>query len=204
MKRTSPLRLRRTSASALGLLLLCALGCASSSGSRLSAQTAGGAGPDAVRQERQKDEPVKPNPKLSPEEVISAQLEALQHNDTPEKDSGIARAFEFASPGNRAATGPLDNFIQLVKSAAYSPMLNHRRAERGPVRVVGEEAQQRVTLVDAQGRRVTYVFVLSKQAEGVYKDCWMTDAVVRVPPRSPQDEGPIAAGNGHPRGARLG
>ena len=180
------------------LLLAFTIACAAP-GVRAPAQAAATSGRDGAMSRQRPAESPKPDPKLSPEEVIRIQLEALRDNDTPEKDSGIARAFEFASPGNRAATGPLDNFIQLVKSPAYRPMLNHRRAERGQIRVTGDEARQRVTLTDARGRKITYIFILSRQQEEPYAGCWMTDSVIRVPDSNEADEG-LVAGNGHLRG----
>jgi hypothetical protein len=39
-----------------------------------------------------------PNPVLSPAEVVSIQLTALQANDTPETNAGIAQTWAFAQP----------------------------------------------------------------------------------------------------------
>ena len=58
-------------------------------------------------------EALAPRPELSPEEVIRIQLEALRHND--EQDRGIEVAFRFASPANRASTGPLPRFIRMIE-----------------------------------------------------------------------------------------
>lgn len=122
-----------------------------------------------------------PRANLSPEQVITIQLEALRHNDTPTKDSGITTAFAFASPGNREATGPLARFIELVKSPQYKPMLNYRSVERGEMTTHGGIAHQRVTTIDAQGKRAVFVFIVSRHADGACKDCWLTDGVIRVP-----------------------
>ena len=53
-----------------------------------------------------------PKPALSPGDVIRIQLEALRHND--EQDRGIAVAFLFASPINRAnrPASPLHGMIK--------------------------------------------------------------------------------------------
>ena len=124
-----------------------------------------------------------PDPQPSPEwtaaEVIRLQVEALQHNDRPHADAGIGTAFEFASPGNRAATGPLARFAEMVHGPAYRDMLGFERAVYGQIRVEGDRAAQEVTLVQPDGRRVAYVFGLSRQSGGAYDGCWMTDAVVR-------------------------
>ncbi len=130
------------------------------------------------------DDP-QPSPDLSPEEVVRLQVEALQRNDEPRPDAGIETTYRFASPGNRAFTGPLDRFTAMVKGPAYRDLLGFERAEYGEMRVEGDLAAQRVTLVQTDGRRVTYVFGLSKQTEGGCEGCWMTDTV--VPETGPSD-----------------
>ena len=119
-----------------------------------------------------------PNPALSPGEVIRIQLEALRHNDG--QDRGIAVAFRFASPANRASTGPLSRFIPMIKEGPYALMLDFRDAVYGPVETVSDRARQRVTLTGARAS-MTYWFYLSRQSEPPYVDCWMTDAVYIEP-----------------------
>ena len=135
------------------------------------AAVSGGAGPSDPS----------PSPDWTAAEVIRLQVEALQDNDTPHADAGIETAFEFASPGNRSATGPLPRFTRMVHGPAYRDMLGFERAEYGPVRIEGDRAAQEVTLVQRDGRRTTYLFGLSRQSGGEYDGCWMTDAVVRRP-----------------------
>lgn len=120
-----------------------------------------------------------PSPEWTPAEVVRLQVEALQRNDHPHEDAGIETAFEFASPGNRAATGPLPRFARMVHGPVYRDMLDFERAEYGRVRVEGDRAAQEVTLVRPDGRRVTFLFGLSRQPDGDCAGCWMTDAVVR-------------------------
>jgi hypothetical protein len=148
-----------------------------------------------------KTEMLQPDPKFSPEQVIKIVLEALQHNDQPAPDSGIAIAFRFASPGNRAATGPLNRFIQLVKNPSYRPMLNHKSAERGPIRISDDVARQRVTLTTASDEKVVYLFTLSKQTDDQYKNCWMTDGVERVLNDQESDQ-QVAKSNGRAASTR--
>ena len=118
-----------------------------------------------------------PSPDLAPEDVIRIQVEALQKNDTPRRDAGIEAAFRFASPGNRAATGPLPRFTEMIRRG-YPDMLGFERAEYGPIQVAEGRAVQAVTLVQANGRRTRYVFGLSRQTGGACAGCWMTDAVM--------------------------
>lgn len=124
--------------------------------------------------------PTAPDPSLSPDQVVKAQLFALKHNDEPTKDAGIRTAFAFASPANRVATGPIERFILLVKNPQYASMLNYRTETFDPVEIFGERAQQRVTLLDAKGKIVTYLFTLSRQKVAPYQGCWMTDMVAPV------------------------
>lgn len=126
-----------------------------------------------------------PSPHLTPAEVVRIQVEALGANDTPTENAGIAAAFRFASPGNRAATGPLAHFTAMVRNG-YPDLLTFVHAEYGELRTRGDEAAQRVTLVQPDGSRSAYVFGLSRQTGGVCDGCWMTDAVVPVEPAAPE------------------
>ena len=119
-----------------------------------------------------------PNPGLSPAEVIRIQLEALRHND--EQDRGIEVAFRFASPANRANTGPLARFIPMIRQGPYALMLDFRHATYGPVETVADRARQRVTLTGAR-ETITYWFYLSRQSEPPCAECWMTDSVLIEP-----------------------
>ena len=118
-----------------------------------------------------------PRPELTPEQVVQYQVTALQHNDDPKLDAGIERAFRFASPSNKQVTGPLDNFVRIVKSPLYSPMLNSLSSLIVGSELKDDQAKIAVKIVAADGRQVTYVFLLSKQNEGEFNNCWMTDGV---------------------------
>lgn len=127
-----------------------------------------------------------PKPGLGPDAVVDIMLRALQHNDDPVLDHGIAITFAFTSPENRDVTGPLDRFRALVKSSAYRPMIDHARADRGPVEVMAEHAREQVAITGAHGERVLYLFLLSRQEAGAYKGCWMADGVLREAASGPQ------------------
>ena len=110
-------------------------------------------------------------------------MAALKANDAT--DNGIRVTFTFASPDNQQATGPIERFIPLVKNEAYAPLLNHRSCDVREVGVKDDQAVEMVTVVDAAGHAVRYVFQLSKQHDaGPLKDCWMTDGVIRVEPKA--------------------
>lgn len=116
-----------------------------------------------------------PSPGLDPEEVVRIQLQALQLND--DSNRGIEVAFRFASPANKAATGPLSRFAGLFANPAYAPMLNHVEAEYGPLVVTEYQARQVVALTTETGSRIAYLFALSRQRAGELAGSWMTDAV---------------------------
>ncbi|MDX1433457.1 MAG: DUF4864 domain-containing protein [Gammaproteobacteria bacterium] len=124
---------------------------------------------------------VLPSPEHPPARVVAIQLEALRLND--EDDRGIAVAFRFASPANKALTGPLPRFAFMIHNGPYRAMLDYSTAIYDPVVVMDRKAVQRVTLVSRKGT-YTYVFYLSRQAAEPCRDCWMTDAVTMEPVES--------------------
>lgn len=126
-----------------------------------------------------------PDPALSPADAVTAILAALRDNHA-DTDDGIRTTFRFASPANQAVTGPIDRFITMVKRPPYGALVNHRAASVRPIDMDGQRAALLVTVIDRDGRRVHFLWLLSKQADGPQKDCWMTDAV--SPARPPPDE----------------
>lgn len=118
-----------------------------------------------------------PDPSLSPQDVVSIQIEALHRNDTPYEDRGIEVTFNFASPTNKRMTGPLERFKVMVRNPIYGPMINHRSAEYLNVRVEDDFAQVDVILQSKDGQYFGYRFTLSRQHDNQYEGSWMTDAV---------------------------
>jgi hypothetical protein len=123
---------------------------------------------------------LQPSPSLTPQEVVQVQIDALRRNDSPNPDAGIARSFRFASPSNRLVTGPLAHFIAIVRSPAYSPLLNSISATVTDSQVEGDQAKVLAQVVSGSGHEVYYLFLLSKQQAGECQGCWMTEAVVRL------------------------
>jgi hypothetical protein len=121
---------------------------------------------------------INPSPEHPPERVVAIQLEAMRLND--EANRGIAVAFRFASPANKAMTGPLPRFAFMIRNGPYRPMLDYQTALYDPVVVVDGHARQRVTLLGRMGA-IGFVFHLSRQVDGPWQDCWMTDAVTVEP-----------------------
>ena len=113
-----------------------------------------------------------------PGEAVATQLDALASNDDPFEDAGVLTAYNFASPGNRRATGPRERFVRMVHGPRYAPMVDHEEAVAGPVERDGDRAARRVTVTGPGGRTVTYAFGLSPATAGPFEGCWMTDRVV--------------------------
>ncbi|OED43025.1 hypothetical protein AB833_04815 [Chromatiales bacterium (ex Bugula neritina AB1)] len=118
---------------------------------------------------------LQPNPALTPTEVVTYQLKALQENTNGD---GIAATFRFASPANKSVTGPLKKFSGLFEVARYQPMLNHRTADVKLLHKDETSAELRASIVDGKGKLHWYRFRLSRQLRSEYYNCWMTDAVM--------------------------
>lgn len=123
----------------------------------------------------------KPSPELKPGQVVRLIVESLGHNNEPFKNAGIMTTFNFASPANQRVTGPLEHFIDIVKSPQYRVMLHYERAEYGPVKVHNGRARQIVRLyTDSRDQPAVFLFKLSKQKHEKVRGCWMTDGVRRL------------------------
>ena len=131
-----------------------------------------------------------PSPQLTPEDVVRLQLAALSADAAvPER---IKSCYRFASPANRAHTGPIERFARLFESPGYHAMLDAHRFLVGKAIRNGNDAYLLATMVDDRGELSLFRFFLSKQSEPPYADCWMTDTVIRLqllaPPEPPRPE----------------
>ena len=121
---------------------------------------------------------VNPNININPEEVIAIQLKALMKNDMPYLDTGIIQTWEFAHPQNRQYTGPLSNFIKMMKSKSYAVMINHSSHNIIYINKTENIAYFFVELTDKSGNKFGFTWTLKKVlADGNYKNCWMTSGV---------------------------
>ena len=126
-----------------------------------------------------------PSPSLSASDVVAAQLAALRDEpqDGDGAGEGIRTAWSFASPGNRAATGPLSRFALLLRNPLYVGLLEHRAASLGPVEESGDEAHQEVLVLTRDDRTEGYTWVLARRWAPPHEGCWLTDGVLRHPER---------------------
>ena len=122
-----------------------------------------------------------PSPELSPQEVIGLIMESLRQND--KEDTGIETTFNFASPANKQAAGPLVNYIHQVKNPLFQPILNFTSYKTSDLVSDGECAQQIIITRNEDGADSGFLLTLTKQDTGVYADCWMIDSVRRVNPK---------------------
>ena len=120
-----------------------------------------------------------PDASLSPEQVARIQVEALGRNDSPYADRGIEITWNFASPGNKNVTGPLERFKRMIHAPQYEPMVSHKGAQYENVWIEGDRAGLDVILLSKEGGFVGYRFTLSRQVGGPCDGCWMTDGVAR-------------------------
>ena len=130
-------------------------------------------------------EMIKPDPTISSKDVISIQLKALQINNSPFEDAGIEQTWEFAHPNNRKFTGPLNNFIRMIKNPSYAMMINHIDHKIIPVEEKETTSYYFVELTDVNGKKYGFEWTVEKVSEdGEFKDCWMTVGVSRPMPLS--------------------
>ena len=127
---------------------------------------------------------IQPSPSLTPTEVVQIQLEGLSNDNS---SIGILQCRTFASPGNRTVTGPLERFGRIVRSEEFAPLQNPDRTIIGKPTVDGEITRILVSVV-AERKLRSYVWLLSKQTQPPFENCWMTDSVFAV--ESSNDERP--------------
>jgi hypothetical protein len=118
-----------------------------------------------------------PDPALSPAEVVEIQLRALQANDMPATDAGIAQAWAFAHPDNKRMAGPLPRFASMIRGPLYRILLDRRSHEVEEISRTDVEAAFAVTVTGQTGEAVIYRWRVAKVADGVEAGAWMTIAV---------------------------
>jgi len=118
-----------------------------------------------------------PSSVLQPGEVVKIVIEALAINDQPFPDAGIETTFNFASPTNKAHTGPLERFTELVKGPVFGKMINHRDSTLSEVVLEGNKAVRLVQIIGENNETLFFAFRLGLQQEGEFAGMWLTEAV---------------------------
>ena len=128
---------------------------------------------------------LKPTPEINPEEVVKIQLSSLMNNNEPYLNAGIEQTWEFAHPSNRAFTGPIQRFTQMMYAPSYAVLLNHKKHDIIEVKLDKNIAFFFIELTSIDGKMFGFKWTLEKvKEEGGFKDCWMTTAVSTPMPLS--------------------
>ena len=126
----------------------------------------------------------RPNPSLTPGEVIRTVVDALQNRNSPSPNAGIFTVYQFASPANRTNTGPYGTFLQLVKLPPFASLFSGHADRYGLLAVTGEHAEQKVRFRLDGSRAAWFLFGVSRQTSqqtrGWCAGCWMVDKVIPV------------------------
>ena len=121
-----------------------------------------------------------PHPSLSPLDVVKIVMNALQKNDEPSKNRGIAVTFNFASPANKNVTGPIERFVNMVSGPVYGQMVDHLGAVYEKIKIKGDSASIDVIIKVVSGKFVGFRFLLTKQRDNEFDGTWMTDSVTPI------------------------
>ena len=121
---------------------------------------------------------IKPNISLKPFDILMIQLNSLQNNNVPFKDAGIEQAWEFAHPNNKAMTGPLEKFKQMIYSRSYKILLEHENNEITILNETNNRSVYKVYILSKEKKKYYYIWQIDKvRQEGDLKNCWMTTSV---------------------------
>ena len=121
---------------------------------------------------------IKPKPTLKPIDVLLIQLNSLKNNNIPYRDAGIEQTWEFAHPNNKAVTGPLSRFKQMIYSKSYEILISHESSEITILKETKNISIYKVIILSKDKKKYYYIWQVEKVLfEGDLKDCWMTTNV---------------------------
>ena len=121
---------------------------------------------------------IKPNSNLKPFDVLMIQLKSLKNNNSPYKDAGIEQTWEFAHPINKASTGPLKRFKQMIYSDSYKILISHQNNKTIILKESVNKFVYKVYVLSKEKKRYYYIWQIEKvKKEGNLKNCWMTTGV---------------------------
>jgi len=120
---------------------------------------------------------IKPSSNFEPSEVLTIQLNSLKNNNNPYKDAGIEQAWEFAHPFNKASTGPLERFKQMIYSDNYKILISHENSKTIILEKTPNKFVYKVYILSKDKKKYYYIWQIEKVKEGKFKNCWMTTGV---------------------------
>ena len=121
---------------------------------------------------------IKPNSNIKPYDVLMIQLNSLKNNNNPYKDAGIEQTWEFAHPINKASTGPLERFKQMIYSDSYKILISHQNNKTTILKESVNKFVYKVYVLSKYKKKYYYIWQIEKvEQEGNLKNCWMTTRV---------------------------
>ena len=110
-------------------------------------------------------------------QVLTIQLQSLQHNKKLGNNFGIKQTYEFAHPNNKALTRPIQNFIEMLETEHYSILLNHSQTSittihQDPIHEIFE------VIVTKDNKKATFIWTilaLQNEQQDIY---WYTASVL--------------------------
>ena len=106
------------------------------------------------------------------------QLDSLKNNNYPYKDAGIEQTWVFAHPFNKASTGPLKRFKQMIYSDSYKILISHENNESIVLKDTPDKFIYKVYVLSKDKKKYYYIWQIEKvKLEGKFKNCWMTTGV---------------------------
>lgn len=128
-----------------------------------------------------------PDPELTAGEVVTVVLEALNHNDTPDKNAGVKLLFGYSSPGSilrspvKAPT--IEEYADFLNTSEYKVLLHHHSVliDKADYSYDKKKAFFTVRLKTGNGRKFTSVnFILSTKGSNE-DDSWLIDSILIRP-----------------------
>ena len=121
---------------------------------------------------------IKPSKKIEPDQVVQIQLKGLMNNNDPYSDVGIEQTWEFAHPINKASTGPLERFKQMIYSESYKILISHENTNAIILKESSDKFVFKVYVLSKEKKKYYYIWQMEKvKKEGTLKNCWMTTGV---------------------------
>ncbi len=119
--------------------------------------------------------PITPNEKLLPYDVVKIQLEALKNNN--KNDDGIKVTWLFAHPNNKKATGPYERFRIMIYGQQYQQLLNHDSHKITLIMNTPSKHMFKIEILTKDKQLLFYEWHVEKATEENCNNCWFTTAV---------------------------
>lgn len=119
-------------------------------------------------------DPNLPAPELTPEEVVWLQVTSIRESRLRPQD--LVPCYSLTSPATRAAFGSFDHFASLIATAPYSEIALSRDFQVQNAEIKNNLAIVPVTLLSNDDHAHEFRFLLTKQRELPYRECWMTES----------------------------